>query len=137
MQRGLAGEVLGRLERRGLRIAGLKLLQVDDELARRHYAEHVDKPFFGGLVSFITSAPIIAVALEGPNAIEATRQTMGATHPQKAAPGTIRADLGLDLGRNIIHGSDSPESARREVELFFRDEELISYERAVDDWIVE
>jgi nucleoside-diphosphate kinase len=137
MQRGLAGEVLARLERRGLRIAGLKLLQVTDEMAKRHYAEHEGKPFYQGLLSFITSAPLIAAAFEGPGAIQAARQVMGATDPQKAAPGTIRADLGIDMGRNLVHGSDSPGSAQRELAIFFEPHELLTYSRAVDPWLVE
>lgn len=137
LQRGLAGEVLARLERRGLRIAGLKLLVVSDEMAKRHYAEHEGKPFYQGLVSFITSGPIIAAAFEGPGAIQAARQVMGATDPQKAAPGTIRADLGIDMGRNLVHGSDSPESAKRELEIFFTPDELLDYGRAIDAWLVE
>jgi nucleoside-diphosphate kinase len=137
LQRGLAGEVLARLERRGLRIAGLKLLQVSDEMAKRHYAEHEGKPFYQGLLAFITSRPIIAAAFEGPGAIQAARQVMGATDPQKAAPGTIRADLGIDMGRNLVHGSDSPESAKRELAIFFAPEELLDYDRAIDPWLVE
>ena len=137
LQRGLAGEVLARLERRGLRIAGLKLLVVSDEMAKRHYAEHEGKPFYQGLVSFITSGPIIAAAFEGPGAIQAARQVMGAPDPQKAAPGTIRADLGIDMGRNLVHGSDSPESAKRELEIFFTPDELLDYGRAIDAWLVE
>jgi nucleoside-diphosphate kinase len=137
LQRGLAGEVLARLERRGLRIAGLKLLQVSDEMAKRHYAEHEGKPFYQGLLTFITSGPIVAAAFEGPGAIQAARQVMGATDPQKAAPGTIRADLGIDMGRNLVHGSDSPESAKRELAIFFAPEELLDYDRAIDPWLVE
>jgi nucleoside-diphosphate kinase len=137
LQRGLAGEVLARLERRGLRIAGLKLLQISDEMAKRHYAEHEGKPFYQGLLTFITSGPIIAAAFEGPGAIQAARQVMGATDPQKAAPGTIRADLGIDMGRNLVHGSDSPESAKRELAIFFTPEELLDYDRAIDPWLVE
>ena len=137
MQRGLAGEVLKRLEQRGLRIAGLKLLLVSDEMAKRHYAEHENKPFYQGLLSFITSAPIIAAAFEGPGAVQAARQVMGATDPQKAAPGTIRADLGIDMGRNLVHGSDSAESAARELAIFFEPDELLAYDRAIDPWLVE
>jgi nucleoside-diphosphate kinase len=137
MQRGLAGEVLKRLEQRGLRIAGLKLLLVSDEMAKRHYAEHENKPFYQGLLSFITSAPIIAAAFEGPGAVQAARQVMGATDPQKAAPGTIRADLGIDMGRNLVHGSDSAESAARELAIFFEPGELLAYDRAIDPWLVE
>lgn len=137
MQRGLAGEVISRLERRGLKIAGLKLIHIDDALARRHYAEHEGKPFLEGLVRFITASPVVAGVIEGPNAVEAVRTTMGATDPQKAAPGTIRGDLALFIQNNLIHGSDSPESAQREIALFFKDEEIVSWERSVDGWISE
>ncbi|HUZ77690.1 MAG TPA: nucleoside-diphosphate kinase [Chloroflexota bacterium] len=125
VQRGLTGEVLARLERRGLTIAALKLIRVDRELAHRHYAEHQGKPFFDGLVQFITSGPAVAAVIQGSNAIQVVRTTMGATNPVAAAPGTIRGDLALDLDRNIIHGSDSPESATREIALFFRPNELV------------
>jgi len=125
VQRGLTGEVLARLERRGLTIAALKLIRVDRELAHRHYAEHQGKPFFDGLVQFITSGPAVAAVIQGSNAIQVVRTTMGATNPVAAAPGTIRGDLALDLDRNIIHGSDSPESAIREIALFFRPNELV------------
>ncbi len=137
MQRGLAGEILARLERRGLRIAGLKLVEVDRALAERHYGEHVGKPFYEGLVHYITSCPIVAAVLEGTDAVEAVRSTMGKTNPRDAAPGTIRGDLGLEIGRNLIHGSDSLESAAREVGLFFQPAELLSYERAIDAWVFE
>ena len=134
MQRGLAGEILSRLERRGLKIIGLRLLQVDEALARRHYAEHEGKPFLDGLVAFITSSPIIAAVFEGPNAVESVRAMMGATDPQKAAPGTVRGDLALYIQNNLIHGSDSPDSSQREIALFFDKSELISWERSVDGW---
>jgi nucleoside-diphosphate kinase len=137
MQRGLAGEILRRLEQRGLRIAGLKLLQVDRALAERHYAEHVGKPFYEALVAYITSSPIVAAVLEGTQAVEAVRTTMGKTNPREAAPGTIRGDLGLEIGRNLIHGSDSLQSAEREISLFFQPSELIAYERAIDRWLFE
>jgi nucleoside-diphosphate kinase len=137
MQRGLAGEILGRLERRGLRIAGLKLLQVDRALAERHYGEHVGKPFYEGLVGYITACPIVAAVFEGTGAVEAVRATMGKTNPKEAPPGTIRGDFGLEIGRNLIHGSDSVESAQREVALFFAASELIDYQRAIDAWIFE
>ncbi|MGI8925564.1 MAG: nucleoside-diphosphate kinase [Tepidiformaceae bacterium] len=129
MQRGLAGEILGRLERRGLRIAALKLLQIDRPLAERHYAEHVGKLFYAGLVEFISSAPVIAVVFEGTDAIRAVRQTAGTTDPvdEAATPGSIRADLGLEKGRNLVHASDSAESAAREIALFFRPEEVLSW----------
>jgi nucleoside-diphosphate kinase len=137
MQRGLAAEILARLERRGLRIAGLKLIQVDRALAERHYGEHVGKPFYEGLVSYITSSPIVAAVFEGTGAVEAVRNTMGKTNPREAAPGTIRGDFGLEIGRNLIHGSDSLESAAREIALFFEDTELLSYQRAIDAWVFE
>ena len=137
VQRGLAGEVITRLERRGLKLVGMKLMQVSDELARQHYGEHVDRPFFAGLVSFITSSPIVAMVWEANNAVEIVRNTMGQTNPVNSAAGTIRGDLGIDIGRNLVHGSDSPESAEREVNLFFRPEEILSYERAVEPWVNE
>ena len=120
MQRGLAGEIIARLERRGLRLAGLRMLQLDEALARRHYGEHEGKPFFEGLVQYITSSPIIAAVFEGTDAVAAARQTMGATSPTEAAPGTIRGDLGLEIGRNLVHGSDSVESARAGDRAVFR-----------------
>ena len=132
VQRSLVGDVISRFERRGLRIAGLKLMQITREIAEEHYAEHKGKGFFEGTVQFMTSAPVVVLCLEGPNAIAAARQTMGATRPPEAAPGTIRADLGLDVSRNIVHGSDSPVTAAREVALYFKAEELISYTRAGD-----
>jgi nucleoside-diphosphate kinase len=137
MQRGLAGEILARLERRGLRIAGLKLLQVDRALAERHYGEHVGKPFYEGLVAYITACPIVAAVFEGTDAVEAVRSSMGKTNPRDAAPGTIRGDFGLEIGRNLIHGSDSLQSAEREVALFFQPDELQSYQRGVDPWVFE
>lgn len=137
MQRGLAGDILHRFERRGLRLAGLKLMQVSQELARKHYAEHEGKGFYEGLISYITSSPIIAMVLEGTNAIEAARQSMGKTNPVQAAPGTIRGDLGLETGRNLVHGSDSPEAAAREIALFFSPSEVTDYTRDVDRWVFE
>ena len=125
VQRGLAGEILSRLERRGLGVRAAKLLLVDRELAERHYAEHVEKPFFGELVDFITSAPTLALVLEGESAISVVRTTIGATNPTAAAPGTIRGDLALAMPDNLVHGSDSPESAQREIELWFADDELV------------
>lgn len=136
IQRGLSGEILRRLESTGMKIVGLKLMQVSDDLASRHYAEHEGKPFFNGLVSYITSSPVVAMCLEGPDAIAITRKLMGATRPSEAAPGTIRGDLGIDVSRNLVHGSANAEDARREVALFFSDDELIKYSRATDDWIV-
>jgi nucleoside-diphosphate kinase len=137
MQRGLASEVLGRLERRGLKIVAMRLVHIDEALARRHYAEHAGKSFLEGLVSFITSSPVIAVVFEGENAITLVRQTMGVTDPAKSLPGTIRGDLGVNLGRNLIHGSDGPESATREIALFFDEKDILSYERSLDGWIKE
>ena len=137
VQRGLIGEVISRLERRGLKLVGMKLMQVDDALARRHYGEHVDRPFFGGLVNCITSSPVVAMAWEADNAAEAVRNTIGQTNPTTSPAGTIRGDLGLDIGRNLVHGSDSSESALRELGLFFKDGELLDYTRANDSWIKE
>ena len=137
MQRGLAGEVLSRLERRGLRIAALRLFQMEEAMARRHYGEHEGKPFYEGLISYITACPIIAAVLEGSDAVEVGRKTIGATNPAEAEAGTIRGDLALETGRNLIHGSDSPESAKREIALFFREDELHSYRRDVDRWLFE
>ena len=137
VQRGLIGEVIGRLERRGLKLVGMKLMQVDEALAHRHYGEHVDRPFFPGLVGFITSGPVVAMAWEADNAVEIVRNTMGPTNPANAAPGTIRGDLGVDIGRNLIHGSDSPESAERELSFFFQRGEIVTYARSSDPWIVE
>ena len=137
VQRGLIGEIIGKLERRGLKLVAMKLMQVDEALAHRHYGEHVDRPFFAGLVSFITSGPVVAMAWEANNAVEIVRNTMGVTNPATAAPGTIRGDLGLDIGRNLIHGSDSPESAARELALFFGPEEILDYARSNEPWIVE
>ncbi len=137
LQRGLAGEIISRMERRGLKIVGMKLMQLDDAFARRHYAEHEGKPFLESLISFITSGPLIAAALEGPNAIELVRKQMGATDPQYADSGTIRGDLALFVQYNLIHGSDSPESAERELGLFFGDGELVSWERNIDPWVFE
>lgn len=137
MQRGLAGDILARFERRGLRMVGLRLLKVDRNMAKRHYAEHVGKPFFEGLVAYITSAPIVAAVFEGTNAVAAARQLMGSTRPTEAAPGTIRADFGLEVGRNLVHGSDSVASAKREIDIFFEGQRLASWKRDVDPWIFE
>ncbi len=137
VQRGLIGEIITRFERRGLRIAALKLMQIDETLARRHYAVHEGKPFYEPLIRYITSSPVVVMVLEGPNAIEAARRTMGATNPVEAAPGTIRADFGMEIGRNLVHGSDGPETAQFEVPLFFSEEEILSYQRENDRWIFE
>jgi nucleoside-diphosphate kinase len=125
MQRRLAGEILSRFEGRGLTVRGAKLVQVDRDLAEQHYAEHVDKPFFGELVEFITSSPTLALVLEGEGAIKVVRTTMGATNPVDAKPGTIRGDLALAMPDNLVHGSDSPESAEREIGLWFTSAELV------------
>lgn len=137
VQRCLAGEIISRLEKRGLKIVAMKMLHMDRALAEKHYAVHRDKPFFNDLVNFITSSPIIAAVLEGEKAMESVRQTMGATDPKKAAPGTIRADLGLSMQLNMIHGSDSPENAVKEIDIFFKPEEIMNYTRNVDRWIIE
>ena len=137
MQRGLAFEVLGRLEGRGLRLAGLRLLQVDEAMAKRHYGEHEGKPFFDGLVAYITSSPIIAAVFEGTNAVTAARQTIGATNPTESTPGTIRGDLGLEIGRNLVHGSDSVESADREIGIFFDGQPVLDWQRSTDGWVFE
>ena len=137
VQRGLAGEIISRFERRGLRIAALKLMQISLELAQRHYAVHKGKPFYEPLLQYITSGPVVVMVLEGKDAIEIVRRTMGATNPAKAAPGTIRADLALETGRNLVHGSDSPETATFEIPLFFSDDEILSYSRDTDRWIFE
>ena len=135
VQRGLVSAILGRLEATGMKLVGLKLMQVSDELAQQHYAEHAGKPFYAGLVGYITSAPVVALCLEGPDAIAITRKLMGATNPSDAAPGTIRGDFGIEISRNLVHGSANPNDAAREVGLFFGDGELIDYARASDDWI--
>lgn len=137
MQRGLAGEIISRLERRGLKIVAIRLLRVTRPLARQHYAEHEGKPFYAGLVEYITASPIIAAVFEGNNAVLATRQTMGATSPLEAETGSVRADFGLDRGRNLTHASDSPASARREIALFFGDTPPISWKRDMDGWTFE
>lgn len=137
MQRSLAGEIIARLERRGLRIVGMRMLHMDEALARKHYAAHEGKAFFQGLLQYITSSPIIAAVFEGKNAVEIARQSMGATNPAQAAPGTIRGDLGIDTGRNLVHGSDSLEAAEKEIRLFFKEGETFSYERNIDPWVFE
>jgi nucleoside-diphosphate kinase len=137
VQRGLVGEIIGRFERRGLRLLGLKFLQMSDTLAADHYAIHRERAFYQNLVEYITSGPVVAMVWEGKDAIAAARATMGATNPVSAAPGTIRGDLGIEIGRNLVHGSDSPENAVKEVTLFFANSELVNWERSVDKWIRE
>jgi nucleoside-diphosphate kinase len=137
VQRGLVGELISRFERRGLKIVGLKLMSVSLSLAQEHYKEHVGKPFFQGLVDYITCCPVVAMVVQGPKAIELARTTIGATNPAAAAPGSIRGDLGVSIGRNLVHGSDGASSAAREVALFFKAEELSDYARGTDAWILE
>jgi nucleoside-diphosphate kinase len=137
VQRGLIGEIVTRFERRGLRIAALKLIHIDEPLARRHYAIHEGKPFYEPLIRYITSSPVVVMVLEGNDAIEIVRRTMGATNPTEATPGTIRADFGLEIGRNLVHGSDGPETAAFEVPLFFTEDEILCYGRDTDRWIFE
>lgn len=129
VQRQLIGEILSRFERKGLQLAGAKLMQVSEQMAENHYAEHKGKPFFGELVEFITSGPVFAMVWEGENVVEITRQLIGKTNPKDALPGTIRGDYGMFVGKNIIHGSDSLESAEREIDIFFKQEELVPYQK--------
>lgn len=137
VQRGLIGEVISRLERRGLRLIGAKFVQVGKQLAEQHYAEHKGKKFYDSLISYISSAPVMAMAWEGPDAISAIRQTMGSTKPTEAAPGTIRHDFGLQIGRNLTHASDKPERGDQEVALWFKPEELVAWQREIDRWVFE
>ena len=135
VQRGVIGDIVARFERKGFQLVGAKLMQVSRELAEQHYAEHKERPFFGELVEFITSGPVFAMVWEGENVIATARQIMGKTNPQEALPGTIRGDFGLTVGKNIIHGSDSKESAAREIQLFFKEEELVSYNKLMNEWV--
>lgn len=137
VQRALVGEVIARLERRGLKIVGMKLMQVSDDLAHKHYAEHEGKLFFPGLVQFIKSSPIVAMVLDGENAVQLVRAAMGSTNPTESTPGSIRGDYGMTVGMNLAHGSDSNESAKREIDLFFSPNEIIDYERGIDQWVTE
>lgn len=137
VQRGLIGALLGRFEQRGLKIVGLRLMAVSRELAHQHYAVHEGKPFFAGLIDYITSGPVVVIAAEGPDAIAVVRSTVGATRPGAAAPGTIRADFGLTVGRNLVHASDGPETAATEIDLWFGAGALVDYTRDVDRWILE
>lgn len=137
VQRGLIGEVIVRLERRGLRLVAAKFIQVSQELAKTHYAVHEGKSFYEGLIQYITSGPVMAMVWEGPKAIATVRQTMGSTRPWEAAPGTIRHDFALDVGRNLTHASDSVENGAAEVALWFKPEELVDWQRAIDTWIFE
>jgi len=137
VQRGLVGEIISRIEQRGLRLAAMKFMNVSQGLAAQHYAIHQGKPFYEGLISYITSSPIVVMAWEGPKAVEAVRQLMGATNPTAAAPGTLRADFGIDIGRNLTHGSDSAENGAAEVALWFRPEELVEWRRDGERWNFE
>jgi nucleoside-diphosphate kinase len=137
VQRGLIGEVISRLERRGLRLVAARFMSVSRRLAEQHYAIHRGKPFYDGLITYITSAPVLAMVWEGPAAIAAVRQTMGATRPTEAAPGSVRHDFALEVGRNLTHASDSPENGDAEVRLWFSKEELVSWTRAIDSWVFE
>ncbi len=137
VQRGLVGEILGRLERRGLKPVAMRMATIGPNISSKHYAEHEGKPFYAGLIEYIGSGPSVVAVFEGPRAIEATRATVGATDPVAAGAGTIRGDLGMEKGRNLIHASDSPESAAREIALFFGDDATIAWVRSVERWIVE
>ncbi len=137
VQRGLVGAVTDRLEARGLKIVAMKMIRMDTQMAGRHYEAHVGRPFFEGLVGFITSSPLVAIVLEGERAVEITRRTMGATDPLEAAPGTIRGDMAINIGRNLVHGSDSLEAAEREIALFFSPGEIMDFPRDLEPWITE
>ena len=137
VQRGLCGEIVSRFEKKGLKLVAMKLMVIPKETAETHYGEHKGKKFFDSLISYITSGPVLAMLWEGENAVAVCRQMMGKTNPQESAPGTIRGDYGMQVGMNIIHGSDSVESAEREISIFFRPEELVSYDRTLDKWVYE
>ena len=135
VNRALIGKVIEKLESTGLKITGMKLILIDKDLASKHYEEHKDKPFFSSLVNFITSSPVVALALNGENAIQKTRMMMGSTNPLESSPGTIRGDFGLSLEKNVIHGSANENDALREIKLYFSEEEIINYDRSVDNWV--
>lgn len=137
VMRQLTGKIIALFEQKGLKLVGLKMVLLERKQAEEHYAEHKDKPFFPGMVDFIVSAPIVAMVWEGPGAVKAVRDMMGATNPQDALPGTIRGSYAVDITRNVVHGSDSPESAEREIGLFFSPAEIVSYSRPVDAWLKE
>lgn len=137
VQRGLVGEIIGRFEAKGFKMLGMKLIQVTEELAAEHYAEHKERPFYPGLVSYITSSPVVAMCFAGKNVVAEARKMMGSTNPADAAPGTIRGDFGQDIGRNLIHGSDSVESAKKELAVYFNESELVSYEYLPEKWLFE
>jgi len=135
VQRALAGQIISRLENKGLKIVAMKMLHMDTDLAQRHYAIHKGKAFFDELVAFITSSPLIAIVFQGENTVQIIRQMMGETDPTKAPGGTIRGDFGIDVGHNLVHGSDSPENASKEIDLFFSREEIFDYDRELDKWV--
>ena len=137
VQRGICGEIVSRFEKKGLKLVAMKLMVISKEVAENHYGEHKDKPFFPSLISYITSGPVLAMVWEGESAVSVCRNMMGKTNPKESAPGTIRGDFGMQTGMNIIHGSDSVESAEREISIFFRPEELVSYEKTIQSWIYE
>jgi len=137
VQRNLIGEIISRLERRGLKLKAAKFIAVSQELAETHYSIHKEQPFYDGLIAYITSAPVMAMVWEGPNAVAAVRQTMGATRPTEAAPGSVRHDYGLEVGRNLTHASDSVENGKLEIELWFNPGEIANWSRTVDPWIFE
>ena len=137
VQRGLVGTIIGRYEAKGLRIAGMKIMQVTDEIAKQHNAEHVEKPFFPGLLQYITSGPVVALVLEGKNAVEEVRKMNGATNPLNAACGTIRGDFAQEVGRNVVHGSDSVASAAREIAIYFGEDEVLEYDHLPAKWMFE
>jgi nucleoside-diphosphate kinase len=137
INRGLVGELIKRIEQKGLKIIGIKMLRLDKNITKEHYSHLTDKPFYKDLEAFMISSPIIAIAFQGPNAVEVVRNTIGATNPQKAMPGTIRADFAIETGRNLIHASDSKETAEKELKRFFKEHELFHYERAIDKWVFE
>ncbi|RLI80514.1 nucleoside-diphosphate kinase [Archaeoglobales archaeon] len=137
VQRGLIGEIISRLERKGLKIVAMKMMKIEESLAKEHYTEHKERPFFGDLISYITSGPVVAMVIEGKEAVSVVRTLVGQTNPREALPGTIRGDYGIDVGRNVIHASDSTQSADREINLFFKEEEILSYSKADEVWIYE
>lgn len=137
VQRGLIGQIIARLEQRGLRLVGAKFMAVSNELAETHYGIHKERPFYGSLIEYITSSPVMAMVWEGSNAVAAVRQTMGATNPTEAAPGSVRHDFGLEIGRNLTHASDSVENGKGEIDLWFNEDELVDWQRANDGWIFE
>lgn len=137
VQRGIIGKVISRLEERGFKLVAIKFMLVSNELAEKHYGEHKAKPFFKGLVSFITSGPIVAMVWEGKDVINALRKMMGSTNPLEADQGTIRGDFGIDIGRNVVHGSDSADSAKREISLFFKEGEILNWKMSLESWIYE